>query len=108
MSYDITIGDEEFNHTYNTHQLFCEIMPGNEEREAGINGLYGMTGAEAAEYIEASLERLSEMLHTKSEDEIREKFDAPNKWGTLFTATLMISRLMAACMRHPFKKIEIC
>ena len=108
MSYDVSIGGEEFNHTYNTRDLFVEILPGDTEREAGINGLYDLTGAEAAEYIEAGLERLSEMLCEKDEDAIRAEFDAPNKWGTLFTSTLMLSRLMAACLRHPFQKIEIC
>lgn len=108
MSYEITIADEEFNHTYNTRNLFVEILPGDAEREAGIKGLYGMTGAEAAEYIEAGLERLSDMLCEKDEDAIRAEFDSPNKWGTLFTSTLMLSRLMAACLRHPFQKIEIC
>tara|TARA_Y100000588_G_C13425695_1_gene573544 strand:- start:19 stop:345 length:327 start_codon:yes stop_codon:yes gene_type:complete len=108
MSYSISIADEEFDHTYNTHALFKEMLPGDTEREAGIKGLYGMTGAEAAEYIEAGLERLSEMLCEKDEDAIRAEFDAPNKWGTLFTSTLMLSRLMAACLRHPFQKIEIC
>ena len=108
MSYDITIADEEFNHTYNTRNLFVEVLPGDSEREAGIKGLYGMTGAEAAEYIEAGLERLSDMLCNKEEKQMRREYDASNGWGTLFTATLMLSRLMAACHRHPFQKIEIC
>ena len=68
MSYDISIADEEFNHTYNTNTLFKEILPGDAGREAGIKGLYGMTGAEAAEYIEAGLERLNKMLGDKGED----------------------------------------
>lgn len=108
MSYDVSIGGEEFNHTYNTRDLFVEILPGDTEREAGINGLYDLTGAEAAEYIEAALERLSEMLISKDEEEIRKEYDAANKWGTLFTATLMLSRLMAACARHPFQKVHVC
>jgi len=108
MSYDISIGNEEFNHTYNTSLLFHEMLPGDIEREAGIKGLDGMTGAEAAAYIEAGLERLSDMLGNRDEDSIREEYDSPNKWGTLFTSTLMLSRLMAACLRHPFQKIEIC
>lgn len=108
MSYDISIGNEEFNHTYNTSLLFQDMLPGDTEREAGIKGLYGMTGVEAAEYIEAGLERLSEMLCEKDEDAMRAEYDSPNKWGTLFTSTLMLSRLMAACLRHPFQKIAIC
>jgi len=106
MSYDISIADEEFNHTYKTNTLFKEILPGDAGREAGIKGLYGMTGAEAAEYIEAGLERLNKMLGDKGEDAIRGEFDSPNKWGTLLTSTLMLSRLMAACLRHPFQKVE--
>jgi len=48
------------------------------------------------------------MFIDNTEESLRKKYDAPNGWGTITTTTLFLSRLMAACHRHPFERINVC
>lgn len=108
MSYDVDIGGEDFNHTSNTYQLLCDLMPGHDPKAQGIKSLDGITGAEAAEIIEAGIERLHDMYADNTEESLRKKYDAPNGWGTITSSILFLSRLMAACHRHPLERISVC
>lgn len=108
MSYDVDIGKEEFNHTSNTYLFFAEILPGNDQTPEGINGLNSMTGAEAAGYIALGLERARSMFLDMKEEEIREKYDSKNGWGTVYTSILFLSRIMHACNENPFSKVSVC
>ena len=107
MSYDVEIGEESFSHTANTYLLLQNVLCGKDNK-SGIYLLHGMKGAEAAEHIEAAFERI-ERLHTEmGEAEMLKKYDSRNGWGSVITTMIFLSKILAACHRHPFERITIC
>ena len=90
MSYDMSIGNEEFNYTYNVAPMWYAAIP-----DAGIRAHYGLTGRDAVprlrhirEYMEDHRDELLEM-------------EPENGWGSYDGALGFVNRLIAASLRHP-------
>ncbi len=69
MSYDMYIGDESFNYTYNVADMWYSIYP-----EKGIRTHYGMTGKSSVESLRALREGMED-----SRDELI-KLNPENGW----------------------------
>lgn len=96
MSYDVTVGDRDFNYTWNLSKFFSifQVHP-----YSHFNGRYA---GEVAERITSGLEAIEKMdLAT-----LREKYDAPNKWGDVPSAIEWLKGIRDACLEHPDAKVE--
>jgi len=89
MSYDMYIGDEEFNYTYNVAPMWYDCYPEN-----GIREHYGLSGEEAVpvlrelrEHMENNHERLLEM-------------EPANGWGSFDGAHAFVNELILASLRN--------
>lgn len=90
MSYDMSIGAEDFNYTYNVSGMWYDCYP-----EKGIRKHYGMTGKDSLSvlrklrsHMEDNTERLKEMNPT-------------NGWGDFHSALDFVSSLIGAALRNP-------
>ena len=93
MSYDMQIGEEDFNYTWNVAPMWYAAKP-----KLGIRSHYGMTGKQALkplreirEYMEDNRRKL-------------EKMNPPNGWGSYDRALDFVNRLIAASLRNPRSK----
>jgi hypothetical protein len=93
MSYDMQIGDEDFNYTYNVASMWYDCYP-----DKGIREIYGAQGSVALkilrklrEHMEDNAERLREM-------------EPDNGWGSFDGALEFINKLIAASLRNPNKQ----
>ena len=112
MSYDINIGGEWFNYTYNMAPLFRAHLPNGD----GITGLNGMTGKQASLEIDtffqsAENERFFLFNHSDTcitvDNKLRGKYDPDNGWGSYIGALLFMEKVAAACRRHPRAKVRV-
>ena len=89
MSYDMSLGDEYFNHTYNTSKMWYA------HNEKGIRLHYGMTGKEA-------VKPLRELRNFMEENEADlTPMNPENGWGSYQTALEFVNRMIGASMRNP-------
>lgn len=107
MSYDIGIGDFEANYTWNLGQLFYDHISASDQSErGGLHALAGLSGKQALAVLDAAFERIhSTHIKANSAKAFRAKYDAENGWGDTDGALIFLARLMAACARHPRKKV---
>lgn len=89
MSYDMQIGDEDFNYTYNVSNMWYAALP-----EKGICTHYGMTGAQAE--VPLLLIYNYMVMHRKE----LEKFNPSNGWGDYYGALKFVHNLIAASLRN--------
>lgn len=107
MSYDVDIGGQSFNYTYNVYRLFDDHMPN------GIRGLDGMTGAQAARCLSDVMDAIHRTVlsHWHETDVGEPKFcavyDSPNGWGSAIGGILFLSQIMAACQKFPRHKVRV-
>lgn len=92
MSYDMDIGDESFNYTYNVSAMWYAAMP-----DKGIRSHYGMTGIEA---VAPLLHIYTYMVQNK--DNLIEH-EPSNGWGSYEGALSFIHALIKASLRNPDK-----
>lgn len=90
MSYDMGIGEESFNYTYNVSDMWYTHYP-----EEGIRKHYGMTGAESVPFL------LSLFTHMVNNKERLEAMNPENGWGSYLGATEFVSELILAALRNP-------
>lgn len=108
MSYDVDIGDSQFNYTYNLSPMFYYLIPKNENGTGGINLLDGMTGEQAFTVLADALEKAGDEVSDWFEPSTyRMKFDAPNGWGTTVGGLMFMANIMAACARNPRKHVRV-
>lgn len=100
MSYDVDIGDAEFNYTWNMGPMFRAGMPD------GIAGLNGLTGRQAFKRLDAALTKLSKERYA-DEFGFRAKHNAPNGWGDVDSAFQFLRELRAACDRYPRHRVKV-
>lgn len=102
MSYDIDIGGEDFNYTWNLGRLFYDFIPAVDSERGGLHELHGKTGSQARDILSGAFDRMnhSDAVH-------RQRYDAPNGWGSTAGAILFLARIMAACNRHPRSKVSL-
>lgn len=112
MSYDVSIGHDSFNMTYNVSRLFYDHIAGN-ENGGGLRELHGVTGKQALSMLRQAFDRINRTRHELwknnivGEPEFCAKYDAPNGWGSTVGALIFLAQIMAACAENPRKKVRI-
>ena len=112
MSYDITVGDVDFNVTFNLSALFYDHIP-VERNRGGLHELDGLTGSAAASVLGQVFGRIDETrnrlwkLDAVGEPEFCAKYDAPNGWGSAIGGIIFLAKLMAACRENPRSKVRV-
>ena len=99
MSYDITIGPDYFNYTWNLGPFFRDMIGGD-----GLRELNGLTGKQAFELLRKSFDQIERGLTRERPFSI--KYDAPNGWGSTMGATVFLAKLMASCAAHPRHRVS--
>lgn len=114
MSYDVVIGGESFNYTYNLSPLFYRHFPKNEEGEAvGLRLIDGMTGKSASKAIGRFWDSLNDELlsawrhHEIGAPTLCSKYDPDNGWGSLVGAMIFIGHIQTACANHTRNKVRV-
>jgi hypothetical protein len=114
MSYDLYIGDDSFNYTFNVSALFYDHMPADANSErGGLHTLHGLTGRQAGDKIADALDRIGRTMRDLwKADEVGEprfcaKYDANNGWGSALGGVMLLSLVMAACYQNPRKRLRV-
>lgn len=114
MSYDLYIGGQNFNATWNIAKLFYDHMPADEVSDrGGLHTLAGLTGKQAGDKVAAAVERMERTRCDlwKSADvgepAFCAKYDAPNGWGSTVGGLLFLANFMAACYQNPRKRVRL-
>lgn len=113
MSYDVSIGDQSFNYTYNVSALFYDHIPASEGGRGGLHELDGKTGKQAVAILADAFDCIRRTyVDLWEKDAVGEpafcaKYDSPNGWGSTVGALIFLSRIMAACALNPRKRIRI-
>lgn len=94
MSYDISIGSESFNITYNVSKMFYK------HNEKGIRFIYGKTGLEASEML---IDMLNYFIRHKFELEL---LNPENGWGSHNNTTKCLLKMCFASINNPSEKWE--
>ena len=96
MSYDVTVGDREFNYTWNLALFFrtFQVHPYGDMR--------GRPASKVAETVTSGLEAIEKMDF----DTLREKYDPPSKWGTVPGAIEWLKSIREACLEQPDVTVE--
>lgn len=115
MSYDIDIGPEDFNYTWNLSPLFHAHIRDGEL--TGFNAINGKTGAGALKVLARAVEGIDReygegllphgMTCLDADREVQRKYDPPNGWGSYISAMHLLMRLMAACNRHRRSRVRV-
>lgn len=91
MSYDVTVGSQEFNYTYNMGPFF---------RDFGVHpyfDLNGMNPNQALKAITDAFKRFTEL----DMEVLKEDYDASNGWGDVEGATRFLFEIYLACLTEP-------
>jgi len=104
MSYDVSIGDAEFNYTFNLadffHDYICDQT--KESLPTGLQALNNLPGLEAAKLIKTSMEEIN-----LCGDKLHEKYNPSNGWGDVTRATVFLARIMSACYENPTDTVSV-
>lgn len=112
MSYDLNIGDESFNYTFNVSKLFYDHIEDN-GAGGGLHELDGKNGKQCGDILAVALEGIQETyLSCWSEKHVGEplfcaRYDSKNGWGSTVGALVFLSRVMAACYQNPRKRLHV-
>jgi hypothetical protein len=90
MSYDMSIGEEEFNYTYNVALMWYASEP-----ELGIRAIYGSTGREAIPI----LRNMRAYMEEHWED--MKAMEPDNGWGDALGAYTFLNHLLIASAANP-------
>ena len=90
MSYDMDIGNEYFNYTYNVSDMWYDCF-----KEKGIREIYGATGSEAAVILRTL------RCHMEDNAERLGGIEPSNGWGSFDGALEFVNKLIAASLRNP-------
>ena len=89
MSYDMDIGDEYFNYTYNVSGMFYDCYP-----EKGIREHYALTGKDALPVLKKL------RSHMEDNAERLKKMEPDNGWGSFDGAYEFVGKLVMASSRN--------
>lgn len=107
MSYDVTIGQDSFNYTYNVAELFYDHM------EHGIGTLDGLSGKDAVDILSSAFDGIhSTYIKEWDRDAIGApkfcaRYDAPNGWGSAVGGLIFLAQILAACARNPLETVRV-
>lgn len=105
MSYDVSVGELNFNYTYNLSKLFYDHIP-EESAKGGLSEIDGKTGDEVFHILRNALDRIDTTRLRMWDDfdgdaDFCKQYDSSNQWGSTVGAILFLSLIMAACaMNH--------
>lgn len=113
MSYDVYIGSEGFNMTWNVGKLFYDHIP-MERAKGGLSELDGLTGKQASQVLADAFERINRTRHKTAraveavgEPEFCALYDAPNGWGSTVGALIFLAQILGACALNPRRKVRV-
>ena len=89
MSYDVHIGGDDFNYTYNVSSMWYASEP-----DCGIRAIYGLSGENAIPV----LRKMRDHMENNWAD--MEAMNPPNGWGSADGAWDFLNRLIAASRRN--------
>ncbi|XAI96548.1 hypothetical protein [Microcystis phage Mae-JY35] len=109
MSYDVSIGDVSLNYTFNMARLFYDLIPNYDvECRGGLFAIDGLTGKEATGVLSAAFENINhDYCALNGASGFREKYDAPNGWGSTDGAMIFLARILAGCALNPRKRVSV-
>ena len=125
MSYDISVGEKNWNVTYNLGKMFHEHIPAVEQDDgivtnSGLKRLNNMKGKDAVPIIGQFFTNLYKERNqlavkrhnnfndeTRGEPELSEKYDPKNGWGSMIGGLIFLGELMAECALHPESVIDV-
>jgi len=111
MSYDITIGDFDVNYTSNVGAVFHDHI--KEGEITGLQALHGMYGFQASRVLYRAWSNLNATRHALYQDgqigerAMEEKYNAPNGWGSLVGALIILGKITAACATYPHETVHV-
>ena len=112
MSYDVSIGRENYNYTYNVSKLFYDHIL-DVGAGGGINELDGKTGKQCVSILADSIRRMDDTrINLWQADEVGEphfcaKYDSPNGWGSALGGIVFLSRILSECALNPRAKVRV-
>ncbi len=113
MSYDISVGREDFNYTSNIAKLFYDHITASDEGRGGLHELTGKTGRQAAMILADAFNRIKSTKMklwshgVTGEPAFCAKYDAPNGWGSAVGGLILLAQIMAACHANPRAKVQV-
>lgn len=114
MSYDVTIGDEYLNYTWNGNQIFYDHIRGPNGEKRGINTFNGRPAIEVLGLAADALDAIDQTrMNLWQEGQVGEPnltaiYDPPNGWGSTIAAILFLGKIIRACVRNPTAIVEVC
>ena len=90
MSYDMSIGIEDFNYTYNVAGMWYASEP-----EKGIRAIYGLTGEQAVPV----LRNMRDYMENHWADMV--EMEPSNGWGSALGALTFLNELIVASIKNP-------
>jgi hypothetical protein len=90
MSYDMSIGDESFNYTYNVSGMWYDCYTGK-----GIREFYGLSGKDAVPVLRNLRNHMED-----HEARLRE-MEPDNNWGSFDGALMFVNKLILASIKNP-------
>ena len=90
MGYAMSLGQDDFNYTYNVSKMWYSCYP-----DKGIREIYGKTGRDAAPI----LFKLAEYMQD-NKDKLLE-FEPENGWGSFDGAYEFVLKLLDSSLRQP-------
>lgn len=101
MSYDVEIAGEYFNYTYNLSPLFRTHMHG------GVRSLDGLRGRSAVNALDRFFASVQIERDRIGQSGMKEKYDAPNGWGTFVGGMTFMLNIKTACEQYPRHKVRV-
>ena len=104
MSYDVSIGKFDRNHTYNYLAHLCYDCLDEDNGLRSLNGLAGWEAEIRINWFFKNLKNRCAALHSSSWREI-EYYNS--NWGGVTSAVAFMSQLQLACAKNPNKTVQI-
>ena len=95
MSYDLSIGNEDFNYTWNGNKMWYEAVDKLFKLDSGIRFIYGLRGEDVEHRL---IDVLGWILRNR---ELCESYQSKNGWGTVDDAIEFLLRLIKASHDNP-------
>ncbi len=112
MSYDVDVGPESFNYTYNVAALFYDHIP-QHRNKGGLSEIDGLTGKQASAVLAEAFKAISSTQMSLWEvDKVGEPlfcadYDSKNGWGSTVGGLLFLANILAACSTNPRAKVRL-
>lgn len=111
MSYDVSIGKFDVNYTSNVGSVFHDHI--KRDDVTGLQALNGLYGFQASSVLYAAWSNLNATRHAMYQDGVvgepamEEKYNAPNGWGSLVGALIILGKITAACAEYPHEMVSV-